>query len=141
MKEIIVINGPNLNLLGKREPILYGSESFESFFEALQKLFPKGKLRYEQTNSESEMIDVIHKAADSGVAGIVLNPAAYSHSSIAVGDAVAAVDVPVVEVHISNVFGRETHRQHSYVSKYAAGVIVGFGLEGYRLAVDYLLRS
>ncbi len=141
MKDIIVINGPNLNLLGKREPILYGAESFESFFEGLQKHFPKARLRYIQTNSESGLINAIHDAGASAVAGIVLNPAAYSHTSIAVGDAVASVDVPVVEVHISNVFGRETYRQHSFVSKYAAGVIVGFGLEGYRLAVDYLLRS
>lgn len=139
--KILIINGPNLNLLGKREPLLYGSESFMPFFEGLQKAFSPAELRYVQTNVESEMVDQLQRAAADGVEGIVLNPAAYSHTSVAVADAVAAIDVPVIEVHISNIFAREEMRRHSLVSRYAAGVIAGFGLRGYHLALAQFLRS
>jgi 3-dehydroquinate dehydratase-2 len=138
--KILIINGPNLNLLGKREPLLYGKESFSSYMETLSEAFPEMQLKHIQTNSEVEMVDAIQGAGGDGVDGVVLNPAAFSHTSLAVADAVAAVDVPVVEVHISNIFARDSARHHSLVSRYAAGVVVGFGLEGYRLAVAHFQR-
>lgn len=141
MKSILIINGPNLNLLGKREPLLYGSESFEDFLNGLKQDFPDLQIQYLQTNEESDMVNAIQGAQGDGAEGIILNPAALSHTSIAVADAVAAVSIPVVEVHISNIFGRETFRHHSFVSRYAKGVVVGFGLDGYRLALHHLLRS
>ena len=141
MKSILIINGPNLNLLGKREPLLYGSESFEDFLNGLKQDFPDLQIQYLQTNEESDMVNAIQGAQGDGAEGIILNPAALSHTSIAVADAVAAVSIPVVEVHISNIFGRETYRHHSFVSRYAKGVVVGFGLDGYRLALHHLLRS
>lgn len=141
MKKIKIINGPNLNLLGKREPILYGSEDFSAVFARLKKAFPETELIYVQSNSEEEIIIAIQESEVEGVTGIVLNPAAFSHSSIAVADAVAAIDIPVAEVHISNVYAREGFRQNSYVSRFAKGVITGFGVEGYHLAIDYLVRS
>lgn len=137
---ILIINGPNLNLLGKREPALYGSESFSEVLSAIQDEFPATDVAYHQCNTEGEIIDLLHGAAEKGVKGIVLNPAAFTHTSIAIADAVAAIDVPVVEVHISNVYNREAYRQKSFVSKYAAGVITGFGINGYRLAVAHFLR-
>ena len=137
MKKILIINGPNLNLLGKREPILYGSDDFESFFRSLQQRFAEVDLSYVQSNSEGDLMDAIHRGGET-VDGIVLNPAAYTHTSIAIADAVRAVDVPVIEVHISNVFAREGFRRKSFVSPVAAGVIVGMGPEGYALAVRYL---
>lgn len=140
MKEIIIINGPNLNLLGQREPLLYGSESFEEYFKKLKKEFPNTKLSYEQLNEEGQLVEAIHRAGEKAD-GIVLNPAAYTHTSIALSDAVAAIDIPVVEVHISKVEAREPYRQKSYVSKYAIGRISGFGLDGYHMAVGQLLRS
>lgn len=141
MKSLLIINGPNLNLLGKREPLLYGSESFEDFLNGLKQDFPDLLIQYLQTNEESDMVNAIQGAQGDGAEGIILNPAALSHTSIAVADAVAAVSIPVVEVHISNIFGRETFRHHSFVSRYAKGVVVGFGLDGYRLALHHLLRS
>ena len=141
MKKIKVINGPNLNLLGKREPVLYGSEDFSSIFARLQSTFPDSELLYFQSNSEAEIIAALQESGGEGVTGIVLNPAAYSHSSIAIADAVAGIDIPVVEVHISNIYAREEYRQRSYISKFANGIISGFGVEGYRLAIDYLERS
>jgi len=141
LKSILIINGPNLNLLGKREPLLYGSESFEDFLNGLKQDFPDLQIQYLQTNEESDMVNAIQGAQGDGAEGIILNPAALSHTSIAVADAVAAVSIPVVEVHISNIFGRETFRHHSFVSRYAKGVVVGFGLDGYRLALHHLLRS
>jgi len=140
LKEIIIINGPNLNLLGSREPLLYGSESFEGYFKKLQKEFSKAKLSYGQFNEEGKLIEAIQKAGEKSD-GIVLNPGAYTHTSIAIADAVAAIDIPVIEVHISKVERRESFRQYSYMSKYAVGRISGFGLDGYRMAVDQLLRS
>lgn len=141
MKKIKIINGPNLNLLGKREPVLYGSEDFSEVLNRLRLTFPETELMYFQSNSEEEIILAIQESGVEGVTGIVLNPAAFSHSSIAIADAVAATDIPVAEVHISNVYSREGFRQHSYVSKFAKGVITGFGVEGYHLAIDYLVRS
>ncbi|NEN24479.1 type II 3-dehydroquinate dehydratase [Cryomorpha ignava] len=141
MKNILVINGPNLNLLGKREPVLYGSQDFSEVLDELKSDFPDCTISYFQSNNESELINALHAAADSGIEGAVFNPAAFTHTSIALADAVAAIDLPVVEVHISNIYGREDFRQKSYISKYAAGVIAGFGVAGYRLAVSYLVRS
>ncbi len=133
--KIIIINGPNLNLLGKREPSIYGNQSFEQFFESLQKQFGSAiELSYFQSNSEGAIIDKIHEVGFSHD-GIILNGGAYSHTSIAIADAIAAVETPVVEVHISNVYARETFRQHSYFSASCKGVIVGLGLQGYTLAI------
>lgn len=141
MKNILVINGPNLNLLGKREPVLYGSQDFSEVLNVLKSDFPDCIISYFQSNNESELIDTLHASADSGIEGVVLNPAAFTHTSIALADAVAAIDIPVIEVHISNIYGRESFRQKSYISKYAAGVISGFGVAGYRLAIGYFVRS
>ncbi|HNE29568.1 MAG: type II 3-dehydroquinate dehydratase [Saprospiraceae bacterium] len=136
---ILIINGPNLNLLGRREPEIYGSSSFESYFESLKDNFPRVRLEYYQSNHEGALLDKLHEAGFS-VDGIVLNAGALTHTSIALADAVAAIDAPVVEVHISNVHRRETFRHHSFISAVAAGSIVGLGLDGYRLAVDHLIR-
>jgi len=134
--KIAIINGPNLNLLGKRETKIYGKESFNTYFERLQKTFTKAELTYYQSNIEGEIINKLHEIGfDKAYAGIVLNAGAYTHTSIAIADAIAAIDVPVVEVHISNVYKRENFRQKSYISAHAKGVIVGFGLDGYKLAV------
>jgi 3-dehydroquinate dehydratase-2 len=138
VKKIRIINGPNLNLLGRREPLLYGAESFAEFFTSLKEEFENAELGYVQVNGEGELIEAIHRAGDE-VDGIVLNPAAYSHTSIGVADAVAAVMIPVIEVHISNIYTRESFRHHSYVSRVSTGVIAGFGLDGYRLGVIQLL--
>ena len=138
MKTIFIINGPNLNLLGKREPDVYGSESFEVFFEKLKQKFPDTKLVYYQSNSEGEIIDKIQEAGFSAD-GIVLNAGAYTHTSLAIADAVKAVPAPVVEVHISNVFKREDYRHHSFLSEVCQGCIIGFGLNSYVLAVEALV--
>lgn len=139
MKEIIIINGPNLNLLGQREPLLYGSESFEVYFNRLKDEFADVRLAYGQYNQEGQLVEAIQEAGES-CDGVVLNPAAYTHTSIAVADAVAAIEIPVVEVHISKIDVREAFRKESYVSKYVVGKLSGFGLDGYRMAIDYLLR-
>lgn len=136
----MIINGPNLNLLGVREPGVYGSEGFDGFFEKLKEDFSSLSLSYFQSNYEGALVDSIQQAGFE-YDGIVLNAAAYTHTSVAIADALAAVPAPVVEVHISNVYAREDFRHHSFISKHCAGVIVGFGLEGYRLAIDYFLRS
>ncbi|WP_448518971.1 type II 3-dehydroquinate dehydratase [Rhodoflexus sp.] len=139
MTEIIIINGPNLNLLGKREPEIYGSNTFEDFFNRLQKEFCNSvRLNYFQSNHEGAIIDKLHEVGFSGT-GIVLNAGGLTHTSVVLGDAVAAISSPVVEVHISNIHAREPFRHHSYISKYAKGVIVGCGLNGYRLAIMQLL--
>lgn len=136
---IYLINGPNLNLLGKREPEVYGRQTFEVFFEELRILFPSLLLHYFQSNHEGALIDKIHEIGFTAD-GIVLNAGAFTHTSIALADAIGAVTAPVVEVHISNVHARETYRHHSYLSAKCAGVIVGFGLDGYRLAIDHLMH-
>ncbi len=133
---IVIINGPNLNLLGRRETEIYGNRSFEDFFVELQKQFHAHTLHYFQSNHEGLLIDKIHEAGFT-VDAIVLNAGALTHTSIALADAVAAVPAPVIEVHISNVHARETFRHHSYLSAKCAGIIVGLGLDGYRLAILY----
>jgi 3-dehydroquinate dehydratase-2 len=139
MKCIQIINGPNLNLLGKREPTVYGNQSFEAFFQELTKLFPEVKLEYFQSNSEGTIIDKLHEAGFT-FDGIILNGGAYTHTSIAIADAIRAITVPVIEVHSSNVFQREEYRHHSFLSEVCKGCIIGFGLDSYRLAVEAILR-
>ena len=137
MKKITIINGPNLNLLGKREPGIYGSEGFESYLEKLKQSNPDLVFDYFQSNIEGELIDAIQKAGFSAD-GIILNPGGYTHTSVAIGDAVASITSPVIEVHISNVHAREEFRKISHVSAKARGTIFGLGLDGYTLAVQYL---
>jgi 3-dehydroquinate dehydratase II len=132
--KIIIINGPNLNLLGKREPTVYGNTSFESYFETLKQKFPLVELHYFQSNIEGEIIEKIQETGFS-FDGIILNAAAYTHTSVGIADAVNAVKAPVIEVHISNVYQRETFRHQSFIAPNAAGVIVGFGLKSYELAL------
>ena len=136
--KILIINGPNLNLLGSREPDTYGSQNFEEFFEHLKKKYPKIDLKYYQSNIEGELIDELH-AADKDYDGIILNAAAYTHTSIGIGDAVKAISTPVVEVHISNTSAREEFRHKSFIAPNAAGVILGFGLKSYDLAISSFL--
>lgn len=138
--KIAIINGPNLNLLGKREPGIYGSSSFETFFETLQQKYPTVTLHYFQSNIEGELVTELQRVGFE-YDGIVINPAAYTHTSVAIGDAIAAIKAPVVEVHISNVHAREEFRKLSHVSAKAAGSIIGLGLKGYELAVEYLLNK
>lgn len=133
---IIIINGPNLNLLGKREPTIYGSQTFEQYFESLKLKFPMLQLTYFQSNKEGELIDKLHEVGFA-IDGIVLNAGGYTHTSVAIGDAIAAIQTPVIEVHISNVHAREDFRHHSYLSKNCAGIIVGFGMESYALALTH----
>jgi 3-dehydroquinate dehydratase II len=136
--ELIIINGPNLNLLGRREPAIYGDDSFEDFLLHLRGLFPEIHLHYFQSNHEGILIDKLHELGFS-YDGIILNAGALSHTSLALADAVAAIETPVIEVHISNVYKREPFRHHSYLSPHCEGVIAGFGLRGYELAVQYFL--
>lgn len=138
--KILLINGPNLNLLGTREPEIYGSQTFEAFFETLCSALPDVELEYFQSNHEGALLDKLHEAGFRAD-GIVLNAGALTHTSIALADAVAAISTPVIEVHISNVHRREPFRHHSFLSAYCVGSIVGLGLEGYRLAVDWFLRK
>ena len=133
-----VINGPNLNLLGTRETAIYGTTSFDSFFEALQKKYPDIELSYFQSNIEGELIDCLQESGFE-YDGIILNAGAYTHTSIGIGDTVKAIASPVVEVHISNTFSREEFRHKSYISPGAKGVILGFGLESYTLAIESFL--
>lgn len=137
--KIAIINGPNLNLLGKRETDIYGNESFDTYFEKLKTKFPAVEFSYFQSNTEGDLINEIQNVGFS-YDGIVLNPAGYTHTSVALGDAVAAIKTPLVEVHISNIFGREEFRKLSHVSGKAAGVISGLGLKGYELAIEYFLK-
>ena len=134
MKQIMIINGPNLNLLGKREPEVYGNQTFEQYFDSLKRTFPDIDLYYFQSNHEGALIDKIHEIGFM-FDGIVLNAGAYTHTSIAIADAIAAVKTPVIEVHISNVHAREAFRHHSYLSSRCKGIIVGLGLQGYELAI------
>ncbi|MEL6559756.1 MAG: type II 3-dehydroquinate dehydratase [Bacteroidota bacterium] len=134
--KLVIINGPNLNLLGKRETDIYGNQDFESFFQGLQKEFPEIELAYFQSNSEGAIIDQIHKVGFS-VDGLIINAAGYSHTSVAIADALAAVPARAIEVHISNVYKREAFRHHSYVTKNSIGMITGLGLFGYKAAINY----
>lgn len=140
MSRIIIINGPNLNLLGVREKGIYGEQSFDDYFDTLKASFSGVELVYFQSNHEGAIIDKIHEEGFTAD-GIVLNAGAYTHTSVAIADAIAAVTAPVVEVHISNVHAREAFRHHSYLAKNCKGVICGFGLDGYRLAVAGLLQG
>jgi len=139
MKKIIIINGPNLNLLGKREPDIYGDITFEEFFEDLKDIYSGDvQLSYYQSNVEGELIDKIQEVGFS-YHGILLNAGGYTHTSVAIRDAIAAVKTPVIEVHISNIYAREEFRQHSLISAVCKGIISGFGLESYVLALDSFL--
>lgn len=140
MKKIQIINGPNLNLLGKREPSVYGNASFESFLEQLRAAYPQCEISYYQSNIEGEMINKIHETGFD-YDGIILNAGAYTHTSIALHDAIKAVTTPVVEVHISNVHAREAFRHVSMISAACRGVILGFGLDSYRLALESFIGS
>jgi 3-dehydroquinate dehydratase II len=136
--QITIINGPNLNLLGTREPDVYGSQTFEQYFDGLRKQFPDVSFHYFQSNIEGELIDELQRVGFSSD-GIILNPGGYTHTSVAIGDAIAAIKSPVIEVHISNVHAREEFRRLSHVSGKARGTIAGLGLSGYELAVRYFL--
>ena len=136
--KLIIINGPNLNLLGKREPEIYGSKTFEEFFKELQLKYKELEISYFQSNIEGEIIDKLHEVGFD-CDGVILNAAAYTHTSVGIGDAVKGITTPVVEVHISNIHAREEFRQHSYISPNASGVLFGFGLKGYDLAIQSFL--
>ena len=136
--KIAIINGPNLNLLGKREPEVYGNETFDSFLETLKNKYPTLELSYFQSNIEGELIDKIQEVGFT-YDGIILNAAAYTHTSVGIGDAVKAIITPVIEVHISNTFARETFRHQSFISPNAKGIIIGFGLKSYELALQSFL--
>ena len=138
--KIAIINGPNLNLLGKKEPEIYGNEAIENLLNQLEKQFPRITFHYFQTNVEGELVNELQRVGFS-FDGIVLNPAAYTHTSVAIADAVAAISTPVIEVHISNIYSREDFRKISFVSPNAIGVISGLGLKGYELAVEYLVTK
>lgn len=136
--KIIIINGPNLNLLGKREPEIYGSATFEEYFKKLQQKYPQVQLDYFQSNIEGEIIDKLHETGFD-FDGIILNAAAYTHTSIGIGDAIKGIKTPVVEVHISNVHSREDFRHVSYIAPNAKGIIAGFRLKSYELALQAFL--
>lgn len=136
--KIAIINGPNLNLLGTREPGIYGSQTFEQYFSDLKKKFPSVEFSYFQSNVEGELINELQRLGFD-YSGIVLNPGGYTHTSVAIGDAIAAITAPVIEVHISNVHAREDFRKISHVSSKCKGTISGLGLKGYELAVSFLL--
>ena len=140
MAKILIINGPNLNLLGIREPQVYGRVSMDDYLTALAEDYPSVKLEYFQSNHEGEIIDRLHEVGfDSGLNGIILNAGAYSHTSLAIADAIRAIERPVIEVHISNIAAREPQRHLSLLTPACRGIISGFGLEGYRLAIESLL--
>ena len=138
MQKIQIINGPNLNLLGRREPGIYGARSFEDYLKVLRQLFPDVQLDYYQSNHEGALIDKLHEVGFEAN-GIVLNAGAYTHTSVALHDAIRAIEVPVIEVHISNVHQREEFRHKSLISAACKGVICGFGLDSYRLAIEGLI--
>ena len=133
--KITIINGPNLNLLGKREPEVYGSQGFEGYLEALKSRYPSIDITYVQSNIEGEIIGALH-ADGFSADGIILNAGAYTHTSVGIGDAIKAIETPVVEVHISNTFSREDFRHTSFITPNAKGLILGFGLDVYRLAIE-----
>ena len=140
MAKIQIINGPNLNLLGKREPGIYGNRGFESYLDELRQRYPGVEIAYYQSNHEGDLLDCIHRVGFE-YDGIVLNAGAYTHTSVALLDAIKAVPAPVIEVHISNVHQREEFRHHSMISAGCKGVICGFGLDSYRLAIEHLLNG
>lgn len=135
MEKIIIINGPNLNLLGKRQPEIYGAVTFEDYLKTLNASFPHIQIDYYQSNHEGELIDKLHQIGFGEYKGIVFNAGAYTHTSLAIADAVAGINTPVIEVHVSNVHARESIRHQSLMAKNCKGIIAGFGLESYRLAI------
>lgn len=140
MKKILILNGPNLNLLGRREPTVYGHRSFDDYLAELRRQFEgRAELSYFQSNHEGDLIDRLHEVGFGGVDGVVLNAGAYTHTSVALHDAIRAIEVPVVEVHISNVHQREEFRHHSMISAACRGVICGFELDSYRLAIEAMV--
>ncbi len=138
--KLLIINGPNLNLLGSREPGVYGTESFETYLSRLRQTFPQVEFVYFQSNVEGEIINEMH-ASMNMMDGIILNAGGYTHTSVAISDAIAAINVPVIEVHISNIHSREEYRHASLLAKNCIGVITGFGLDSYRLAVEALISQ
>lgn len=138
MEKIIIINGPNLNLLGKREPEIYGHRSFEDYLQTLKELFPEVQIDYYQSNHEGSIMDTLQEA-DGKYLGVVMNPGAYAHTSIAIADCIRAISIPVVEVHISDISQREPYRHHSYTAEACRKCFSGYGLEGYALAMRELL--
>lgn len=139
MREILILNGPNLNLLGTREPSIYGAATFESCLEALRARYRELTISYVQSNHEGDLIDALHRVGFGEGVGVVLNAGAYTHTSIALRDAISAISTPVVEVHISNVHSREVFRHESKISAVCCGTICGFGLDSYRLGIEALL--
>ena len=140
--KIAIINGPNLNLLGTREPDVYGSQTFEDFYKSLVKKYPDVEFNYFQSNVEGELINEIQRAGRNfNYNGIILNPGGYTHTSVAIGDAIASIATPVIEVHISNVHAREDFRKISHVSAKCKGSIIGLGMKGYELALTYFLTE
>ncbi len=138
--KIGIINGPNLNLLGKREPEVYGNKTFEDYLNELKANYPKAEIHYFQSNVEGELINKLHELGFTFY-GIILNAGAYTHTSVAIADAIAAIKTPVIEVHISNIFAREDFRHVSYMGAKCVGSISGMGLKGYELALDYFLKK
>ncbi|PRY13231.1 3-dehydroquinate dehydratase [Pontibacter ummariensis] len=139
--KILILNGPNLNLLGIREKSVYGNRSFEDYFDELKEAFPALELSYFQSNTEGTLIDKLHEVGFGDYKGIVFNAGAYTHTSVALSDAIKAIDTPVIEVHISNVYAREAFRHKSMIAPHCKGSIAGFGLESYRLALQYFERQ
>lgn len=139
MKKIIIINGVNLNLIGKREPHLYGKESLEDYLEKIKKKYSQIELFIYTSNHEGKIVDILHMEGFNSN-GIILNAGAYTHTSIAIYDAIKAIKTPVIEVHITNIYSREPFRNHSYISSVCMGCIIGFGLKSYNLAIDYFLK-
>ena len=137
---IHIINGPNLNLLGRREPEIYGTQTFDEFFKSLQEKFPSTNLFYFQSNHEGHIIDKLHEIGFDPV-GIIMNPGGLTHTSVSLGDAVAAIEAPVIEVHISNIFAREAFRHHSYLEPHCKYSVIGKGLEGYVEAIEYFSKG
>jgi len=137
---IAIINGPNLNLLGTREPEVYGSQTFEQYYEELRAKYPAVTFSYFQSNVEGELINELQRVGFSSD-GIILNPGGYTHTSVAIGDAIAAIKAPVIEVHISNIYKREHWRSESILASVSTGVITGLGIDGYRLAMEYLVAA
>lgn len=136
--KITIINGPNLNLLGRREPEIYGNEGFESLLDRLRSRYPEIELTYSQSNVEGELVNLVQEA-DMKADGVVINPGGYTHTSVALADAIAAIRIPVIEVHISNLLSREEFRHTSLTGRYCRGTVMGLGLDGYRLAVEALM--
>ncbi|MBP5381015.1 MAG: type II 3-dehydroquinate dehydratase [Bacteroidaceae bacterium] len=139
MKRILIMNGPNLNLLGQRETEIYGNLDFKTYLDSLRERYPEVRIDFFQSNMEGALIDKIHEAGFGKCDGIVLNAGAYTHTSIAIMDAIKAVSTPVVEVHISNIYQREEFRQRSMIARACKGVVTGFGLDSYRVAIEGLI--